>query len=242
VYGFVRTHGTNESKSSSFLTYVTAMATNASPTTRLIVPSSVGKSSQPTTTLGRQHRKRKTRTVLEEDEFLERLGAIVERDFFPPEDGVGGVPRCRDPEGVDAFLAKYTSEDDASFEALMRKEKKKCNHVIERTTAMTTTKRRSKRLRDRRRSSPPRVRHRNTRFERIAETPPPLKTTTATTRRAADEYSYVEATPSLDPDAVPPPMTWGTLNGPPRPLSPSLTPAGARLAKRLGLSRSMALV
>lgn len=99
--------------------------------------------------------KQKTR-VLDEDEFVKSLSAIIQRDFFPdlPKlrshvafmDALEAGDESRMKEiaveylrsqeseaesstikapSVDAFLAKYTSEDNASFEEIIEKQNEK---------------------------------------------------------------------------------------------------------------------
>ena len=58
--------------------------------------------------------------MLDDDEYVAAVGAIIERDFFAPSDG--GAPTARaasaPDETLDDFLAHTTSEDNVSFEAL----------------------------------------------------------------------------------------------------------------------------
>lgn len=61
--------------------------------------------------------KRLKKTVLEEDEYLEQLGRIITRDYYP--DVSRGTSLSM---GLDEFASRYTSEDNASFEALAEKE------------------------------------------------------------------------------------------------------------------------
>jgi hypothetical protein len=76
-------------------------------------------------------RKRKVR-VLDEEIYQDTMGRIIERDFFPElawerkqVDGESGIERDMDEhESLDAFLAANTSEDNASFEEIINKDKK----------------------------------------------------------------------------------------------------------------------
>jgi hypothetical protein len=58
--------------------------------------------------------------VLSEEEYVAALSGIIERDFFPELEALGGrssVPYA--PEmGLDTFCATHTSEDNESFDAL----------------------------------------------------------------------------------------------------------------------------
>ena len=78
-------------------------------------------------------KKEKKPTVLEDDEYVERLGRIIRRDFYPDlhrayESGLLTHVESNkfkykasyetDPLGVDAFHSKFTSEDNASFQQL----------------------------------------------------------------------------------------------------------------------------
>ena len=64
-------------------------------------------------------RKRKKEIVLEEDEYMERLGSIIERDFFP--DLRTSSKRGDENHTVDSFVATHTTEDNRSFEKLQEK-------------------------------------------------------------------------------------------------------------------------
>lgn len=66
--------------------------------------------------------------VLEEEEYLDRLDHIIERDFFPKlnairrDDHRDGLQGTNDETlGVDAFLATHTSEDNDAFRRLQEK-------------------------------------------------------------------------------------------------------------------------
>ena len=80
-----------------------------------------------------QKRRKKQAVVLEDDEYVERLGRIIRRDFYPDlhrayENGLLTHVESdkfkykevyeTDPLGVDAFHEKFTSEDNASFQQL----------------------------------------------------------------------------------------------------------------------------
>ena len=69
-------------------------------------------------------RKRKKEIVLPEDEYMERLGSIIERDFFP--DLTTERRRVEDEDHtVDSFVNTHTTEDNRSFEKLQEKSLKK---------------------------------------------------------------------------------------------------------------------
>ena len=69
-------------------------------------------------------RKRKKEIVLPEDEYMERLGSIIERDFFP--DLTSERRRVEDEDHtVDSFVNTHTTEDNRSFEKLQEKSLKK---------------------------------------------------------------------------------------------------------------------
>uniref|UniRef100_A0A7S2RX56 Uncharacterized protein n=1 Tax=Mucochytrium quahogii TaxID=96639 RepID=A0A7S2RX56_9STRA len=63
--------------------------------------------------------------ILEENEYVERLGRIIRRDFFPDavkSDDADTLNALEDNKyGVDGFQRMYTTEDNASFEVLQEK-------------------------------------------------------------------------------------------------------------------------
>jgi hypothetical protein len=79
-------------------------------------------------------RKRKSRVVLEEEEYIEKIEAIIERDYFPssaqlkspmpppdrPAEG-DGQPAAETIESLSSFFEVYTSEDNESFEIIQEK-------------------------------------------------------------------------------------------------------------------------
>lgn len=83
------------------------------------------------------------RIVLTEEEYLERLGFIIKRDFFPlllaegnereaggfsEVDGFSEVERLN----LSNFQSKYTTEDDASFSELFARENERKRRKFER--------------------------------------------------------------------------------------------------------------
>ncbi|KAJ1454914.1 nuclear protein Es2-domain-containing protein [Pelagophyceae sp. CCMP2097] len=57
----------------------------------------------------------RARRILEEDEYLDRMRAIIERDYYPDLARLQGELEAL-PMSLDRFAANYTSEDNASFE------------------------------------------------------------------------------------------------------------------------------
>jgi hypothetical protein len=75
-------------------------------------------------------RKRKSRVVLEEEEYIEKIEAIIERDYFPTSSQLkahshlpqGSTdPRSDKIESLSTFFEIYNSEDNDSFEILQEK-------------------------------------------------------------------------------------------------------------------------
>ena len=73
--------------------------------------------------------RRPSRRVLEEEEYVAALSRIIERDFFPAlaelrreEDGPGAEALPGVGGSLDEFLAEHTSEDNASFEEVHRRD------------------------------------------------------------------------------------------------------------------------
>ncbi len=83
------------------------------------------------------------RIVLTEEEYLERLGFIIKRDFFPlllaegNESEAGGYSEVDGFSEVERlnlsnFQSKYTTEDDASFSELFARENERKRRKFER--------------------------------------------------------------------------------------------------------------
>lgn len=60
-------------------------------------------------------KKRRKKTVLEEEEYLNEMGRIISRDFFPLLENEEALPLS-----LDKFAANYTSEDNESFDVLAK--------------------------------------------------------------------------------------------------------------------------
>ena len=58
------------------------------------------------------------KTVLDEDEYVRRVKAIILRDFFP-----GTAPETSADPRLDVFLARYTTQDNAEFNAVMQQQR-----------------------------------------------------------------------------------------------------------------------
>lgn len=59
------------------------------------------------------------KTVLNEEEYMERLGAILKRDFFPSLESEFSEP---EQLSISEFQSLFTTEDNASFEELLARE------------------------------------------------------------------------------------------------------------------------
>ena len=57
--------------------------------------------------------------VLEEEEYVDELRRIIQRDYFP--DGASRDDVAALDMSLDAFAAKHTSEDNASFEEALER-------------------------------------------------------------------------------------------------------------------------
>lgn len=69
------------------------------------------------------------KTILTEEEYMERLGAILKRDFFPSlEDEFSEPERL----SISEFQCLYTTEDNASFEELLARENERKRRKFER--------------------------------------------------------------------------------------------------------------
>ncbi|VVT56214.1 uncharacterized protein SAPINGB_P004897 [Magnusiomyces paraingens] len=60
--------------------------------------------------------------VLEEDQYTAGLGKIITRDFFPDADEHGVAQAAAPNMSLDAYVRRYTSEDNASFNNLVERE------------------------------------------------------------------------------------------------------------------------
>uniref|UniRef100_A0A7S3LG83 Uncharacterized protein n=1 Tax=Aplanochytrium stocchinoi TaxID=215587 RepID=A0A7S3LG83_9STRA len=82
---------------------------------------------------GKRKLKRKAPVVLEDDEYLERMGRIIRRDFYPDlheiykkeENSQGLEEQKVDDISLEKFQRKFSSEDNESFKELHKLDKEK---------------------------------------------------------------------------------------------------------------------
>ena len=69
------------------------------------------------------------KTILNEEEYMTRLGAILKRDFFPSLEDEFSEPELL---SISEFQCLYTTEDNASFEELLARENERKRSKFER--------------------------------------------------------------------------------------------------------------